>query len=152
MLSKVQFNLPWNTKNYAPFLNEECEDSVDLSDSHDFGQYHTTLASKDKSEIEDEDIDNNVYSLPPSASSSLCLPPNPDPPPFDVLHEPLVIESRGGNASKSSPTQDKMVDPFYADSLKLQREILSPGGIEIYISAHDLLKNVAVIELENSLW
>ncbi|VUZ52675.1 unnamed protein product [Hymenolepis diminuta] len=136
MLGKVQLNLPWITKNYEPFLNEECEDFEDLS-------------NKDEFEIEDEGDDNNVYSLPPSASSSVCLPPNPDPPPFDVLHEPLVIESRGGKANKSPSTQ---VDPFYADSLRLQEEILSPGGIEIYISAHDLLKNIAVIELENCLW
>lgn len=45
-----------------------------------------------------------------------------------------------------------VLDPFYADSLKLQEEILSPGGVEIYVSASDLLENVAVIELKSNLW
>lgn len=47
---------------------------------------------------------------------------------------------------------ERKVDPFYADSLNLQREILNPGGVEIYVSASDLLKNVAIVELEHNLW
>lgn len=42
----------------------------------------------------EENFDNNVYSMPPTGSASICLPPNPDPPPFDALYEPLVIETR----------------------------------------------------------
>ncbi len=44
------------------------------------------------------------------------------------------------------------MDPFYADSLNLQKEILSPGGVEVYVSVAELLNNVAFIELANQVW
>ncbi len=48
--------------------------------------------------------------------------------------------------------EEKNVDPFYADSMNLQKEILSPGGVEVYVSVTELLNNVAFIELANQVW
>ncbi|KAM7540814.1 hypothetical protein Aperf_G00000021982 [Anoplocephala perfoliata] len=149
MLSKAGLILPRISGNYRQFLNEDSEDSEHLS-HYGVECNHNGVALIDQAENED-DFGNNAYSMPPAASASVCLPPNPDPPPFDALHEPLIIESRG-NVLTSPSIQNEKVDPFYANSLKLQREILCPGGIEVYISAQDLLRNVAVIELEDNLW
>ncbi|KAL5962309.1 hypothetical protein TSMEX_009922 [Taenia solium] len=145
MLGKVSFNLPWVWTSYSPFSNEDCNDCATVSNA----EAERTLAVVTETQSSDDE-GNSVYYLPPPASASVCLPPNPDPPPFNAFAEPLIIETRG--LSPSNNPQEKKVDPFYAESLNLQREILNPGGIEIYVSASNLLENVAIVELENNLW
>uniref|UniRef100_A0A0R3X7X5 PDZ domain-containing protein n=1 Tax=Hydatigena taeniaeformis TaxID=6205 RepID=A0A0R3X7X5_HYDTA len=103
-----------------------------------------------KETLSSGDEGTSAYYLPPPTSAPVCLPPNPDPPPFDAFAEPFVIEVRG--SSPSYQPEAKKVDPFYADSLDLQREILNPGGVEIYVSTSDLLRNVAIVELGDNLW
>ncbi|VDK32429.1 unnamed protein product [Taenia asiatica] len=145
MLGKVSFNLPWVWAGYSPFSNEDGNDCETVSNAEAEG----TLAVVTETQSSDNE-GTSVYYLPPPASASVCLPPNPDPPPFNAFAEPLIIETRG--LSPSNNPQEKKVDPFYAESLNLQREILNPGGVEIYVSASNLLENVAIVELENNLW
>ncbi|KAL5112373.1 hypothetical protein TcWFU_006731 [Taenia crassiceps] len=145
MLGKVSFNRPWVWGAYSSFSNEDFNNCEIVSN----GDVEETLEVVTESQLSDDE-GTSVYHLPPPTSAPVCLPPNPDPPPFDAFAEPLIIETRG--VPPCGRPQEKKVDPFYADSLNLQREILSPGGVEIYISAFDLLENVAIVELENNLW
>nr|CDS15671.1 expressed conserved protein [Echinococcus granulosus] len=131
--------------NYAPFSDEDCNDCEAVSNR----EVERTVAVVAEAQLSDDEA-TSVYYLPPPASALVCLPPNPDPPPFNAFAEPLTIETRG--LSPSSHLQEKKVDPFYVDSLNLQKEILNPGGVEIYVSASNLLENVAIVELENNLW
>ncbi|VDK70954.1 unnamed protein product [Dibothriocephalus latus] len=45
-----------------------------------------------------------------------------------------------------------LIDPFYAGIMKLQKEILNPGGVEVRAFASSLLSDVAFVEVDGRLW
>uniref|UniRef100_A0A5K3ELS0 PDZ domain-containing protein n=1 Tax=Mesocestoides corti TaxID=53468 RepID=A0A5K3ELS0_MESCO len=146
MIGKALNSRPWITRSYEPFINEPCDKS-----SEDVSGENVCQKSPDF-----DDTDNAIYLLPPPSSSTTCLPPNPDPPEFNVQAEPIVVEPRGRSCNALIPGKSSSctenVDPFYADSLRLQKEILNPGGIEVYVAASELLSNVALIQLQSQVW
>lgn len=66
------------------------------------------------------DDDSSIYYLPPPASASVCLPPNPDPPPFDALAEPLTIEMKQTPSKMHSMGKTDSHTPIFNSVLKVE--------------------------------
>ncbi|BHF61222.1 hypothetical protein SprV_0100419500 [Sparganum proliferum] len=97
---------------------------------------------------------SDVYSQAPASRDARCLPPNPAPSELDFSEKPMIVgsESIPCMATKTKHVRGMLIDPFYAGIMKLQEEILSPGGVEVRAYASNLLSDAAFVELDGSLW
>uniref|UniRef100_A0A1I8H5Q8 PH domain-containing protein n=1 Tax=Macrostomum lignano TaxID=282301 RepID=A0A1I8H5Q8_9PLAT len=92
--------------------------------------------------------------------------PNPDPPPYQHLTKPVLVsgffdrkadisveETQGGQfvVNTLGPGGPRL-SPLCASVERLKRQILHPGGVQVYCNAADLLDNVAIVHCAGRLW